>query len=238
MKSTGDGIKSENANWQFKGEVVKNFDEHVSRSVPFYSETQDLVCRISDFFVKKDSVIYDLGSSTGTLLANMSQRHAAKNARFIGIDHEEEMVSKASNKVKSKKINNIEFICDDIVTHEYESTSLVISSYTIQFVHTNHRQELINKIYKSLEWGGGFLMIEKVRAPDARFQDMMIQIYNDFKESQGFTPSEIFAKSQSLKGVMEPFSTSGNLGLLSRAGFVDVMPVSKYVCFEVLLAIK
>ena len=45
---------------------------------------------------------------------------------------------------------------------------------------------MFNKIYKSLKWGGAFLMFEKVRANDARFQDMISQIYMDYKIKQGF----------------------------------------------------
>ena len=51
-------------------------------------------------------------------------------------------------------------------------------------------------------------------------------------------PEEIVAKARSLKGVMEPFSTQGNVEMLKRAGFVDYMTVMKYVCFEGFLAIK
>ena len=66
----------------------------------------------------------------------------------------------------------------------------------------------------------------------------MTQTYNEFKISQGFTSDEIIAKSRSLKGVLEPFSTTGNLDLIKRAGFKDVMTVFKYICFEGFLAIK
>ena len=38
--------------------------------------------------------------------------------------------------------------------------------------------------------------------------------------------------------VLEPFSTQGNLDLLHRAGFVDIIAVCKYLCFEGFLAIK
>ena len=38
--------------------------------------------------------------------------------------------------------------------------------------------------------------------------------------------------------MLEPFSTQGNLDLLARAGFKDVMTLIKYVCFEGFLAIK
>jgi tRNA (cmo5U34)-methyltransferase len=37
---------------------------------------------------------------------------------------------------------------------------------------------------------------------------------------------------------MEPFSSQGNIDMLKRAGFVDIVTVQKYVCFEGFLAIK
>jgi len=76
-------------------------------------------------------------------------------------------------------------------------------------------------------------LFEKVRAPDARFQDMMTSLYNDFKLGKGYTSEEIINKAQSLRGILEPFSTEGNLG-----GFEDIMTIMKYVCFECYLAIK
>ena len=59
-------------------------------------------------------------------------------------------------------------------------------------------------------------MVEKVRGPDARFQDILNQVYIEYKLSQGFSESQIINKSKSLKGILEPFSTRGNLDLLKR----------------------
>ena len=81
-------------------------------------------------------------------------------------------------------------------------------------------------------------MFEKIRGNDARFQDMMGLIYNDFKLDNNFSPSEIIAKSRSLKGVLEPFSSKANIDLLKRAGFKDITTVFKFICFEGFLAIK
>ena len=117
-------------------------------------------------------------------------------------------------------------------------TDLVVSYYCVQFVPPRQRQELINRIYERLNWGGAFILFEKVRAPDARFQDMMVSLYNDHKARSGFSAEEILNKAASLKGVLEPFSSQGNLDLLRRAGFTDIMTVMKYVCFEGFLAIK
>ena len=110
--------------------------------------------------------------------------------------------------------------------------------YTLQFISPAKRQILVNKIYKSLNWGGALFLIEKVRASDARFQDIMNQFYIDFKLSQNYSYEEIISKGRALKGIMEPFSTKGNLDLLKRAGFEDFMTVFKYGCFEGFLAIK
>ena len=54
----------------------------------------------------------------------------------------------------------------------------------------------------------------------------------------GFSPSEILGKAESIKGVLEPFSTDGNIGLLKRAGFVDIMSIYKNICFEGFFCIK
>ncbi len=36
--SVGDGIAAENAAWSFGGDIPKNFEDHVAKSVPFYAE--------------------------------------------------------------------------------------------------------------------------------------------------------------------------------------------------------
>ena len=81
-------------------------------------------------------------------------------------------------------------------------------------------------------------MFEKVRGSDARFQDIMSNLYVNFKTEMGFSASEILGKAESIKGVLEPFSTDGNIGLLKRAGFVDVMSIYKKICFEGFFCIK
>ena len=143
------------------------------------------------------------------------------------------------NYAKSKyKLKNLQFICDDINTFEFEKSDLMISYYTIQFIHPKFRQLLIDKIYNSLNWGGAFIMFEKVRANDARFQDMLTTLYTEFKLNNGYSPEEIIAKTMSLKGVLEPFSSQANVDMLKRAGFIDILTIFKYLNFEGIVAIK
>ena len=235
--SAGDGLKVKNAGWNFTGEVSKKFDEHVTKSVPFYSEGHDLVCQLSDYFIKENSICYELGCSTGTLIKKLADRNSQKpGVRYVGIDIEPDMAALANT--KSVSYSNVQIVTDDILQYELEEADLIVAYFTIQFVRPSERQRLFDKIYSSLKWGGAFLLFEKVRACDARFQDIMTNIYNEYKLNKGYTPDEIMGKSKSLKGILEPFSTQGNLEMLKRSGFVDFMTVMKYVCFEGFLAIK
>jgi tRNA (cmo5U34)-methyltransferase len=238
MSTVGDGLKAENANWKFGGKVADNFDLHAARSIPFYAEGHDLISRLSDFFVSSSSVCYELGCSTGVLTYKLASQNFYKTgSRFIGIDKEKEMIQAARGKVHPLPAN-VEFIEDDILQIELEPTDLIIAYYTVQFIRPAERQRLLTKLYDSLQWGGALIMFEKVRAPDARFQDILTRLYDDYKLEQGYSAEEIISKSRSLKGVLEPFSTQGNIDLLKRAGFVDIMTVMKHLCFEGFLAIK
>ena len=152
------------------------------------------------------------------------------------MDSENDMVEIAKKKLK--KINNVSFYCKDITNYKFDKADLIISYYTIQFVSPRKRQELIDKIYNSLNWGGAFIMFEKTRGNDARFQDIWTAIYSDFKLEQGYSPKEIMNKSRSLKGILEPFSMKGNLDMLKRAGFVDIATIFKYVPFAGFISIK
>jgi tRNA (cmo5U34)-methyltransferase len=233
----GHDIEAGRASWTFDGLVADTFVDHVRQSVPFYDAGHELITSISDYFVRDDSICYEIGTSTGQLLRRLAEHHAHKpGVRWIGIDAVEAMVEKA--RAHCARLPNVEIVADDVLTHSFEKVDLVVSYYCVQFIQPRHRQDLINRIYERLHWGGAFLLFEKVRGPDARFQDMSVAIYNDFKARNGFSADEILNKTSSLKGVLEPFSTEGNLGLLRRAGFTDIMSVMKWVCFEGFLAIK
>lgn len=235
--NVGNNIKKGRANWNFGEEVAENFVDHIRNSVPLYDEGHDLICYLSDFFCKNDSICYELGSATGQLTRKLAEyNHHKPDIKWIGIDKERAMTDKA--KEYCQAVENIEIVCDDIVHYEYEKADMIVSYYTIQFLPERVRQILINRIYESLNWGGALIMFEKVRASDARFQDIAVSMYTDFKIRNGFSSDEIISKAQSLKGVLNPFSTDGNAGLLKRAGFMDILSIMKYICFEGFLAIK
>ena len=170
------------------------------------------------------------------LLGKIAERHENKTElKFIGIEPVKDMYEFACDQSEDPRI---EFENNSVENLDLPKSNLIISYYTMQFISPSIRQAIIEKIYDSLDWGGAFLMFEKVRASDARFQDYASQIYNEFKIDNEFSETEIINKSRSIKGVMEPFSSQANIDLLKRAGFEDVQSIFKWVCFEGFLAIK
>ena len=226
-------IKLKSKSWKFDKLTVPDFDNHVKKSVPFYDVSHDLTTQISSFFLKEKSVCYDLGSSTGVLLDKISKHNLDKKLNLIGIDESNSMVKRAK-----KKFPKINFKKNRLEKSKLKKNDLTISLYTMQFVQPKYRQLIHNKIFKSLNWGGAFVLFEKIRANDARFQDLMNFLYFDFKKNNGLSKEEILNKEQSLRSVLDPYTLKANLDFLKRAGFKDVMPICQYLSFIGLLAIK
>ena len=231
----GHGIRANNARWTFEG-VSNTFEEHIERSIPGYKDGHELVAKLSEWFLHDGATAIEIGCSTGALTRRLANWHEGRGVRFIGIEVQPDMIETARR--LAEPFPDVEFVVDDAVRAEMPRADLVTSYYTMQFIRPSHRQLMFDRIYDALHWGGAFVMFEKVRGPDARFQDMLTTLYTDFKLENGFSEAEIVGKTRSLKGVLEPFSTQANLDLLARAGFKDVMVVWKQLCFEGFLAIK
>ena len=239
--SVGDDITANRGSWSFYDIKHNNFQDHVLKSVPGYSKGHDYITCLSDYFVSSDSQVYDIGCSTGSLIAKLSKYHAnKKSVHFIGIEpcsgFEEEFLTNISS--LNRENHSFEFLQASIEDVELKKADLFISYYTLQFIHPRVRQSIVNSIYESLNWGGGFFLFEKVRGVDARFHEMINLAYLEYKKTVGYTDQEIISKMFSLKGVLEPFSSNENFNFLKRAGFKDITIISKDLCFEGVLAIK
>ena len=238
ISSAGDNINTNVSSWEFGGNTPQSFDEHISKSVPGYSFGQSLIASYSDYFINlTPKLIYDLGCSTGSLLSKIEERHKSKDVSYVGIDIVPEMLEVAK---KRKYINpsRFSFLSQDLMNVDFKSSSIITSYYTLQFILPSVRQNLVNKIYNSLAWGGAFFVFEKTRGPDGRFQDMNSHVYNEYKLNQGYKPEEIFSKSRSLAGVLEPFSDNGNYEMFKRAGFQDIEYIFTNICFKGWICIK
>src|SRR5262245_6058318 len=84
--AVGDDIVVENARWSFEG-LSGSVAEHARKSIPLYDEGHNLICEYSDYFVKPNCVVYDVGTMTGLLAHKLAKWSESKQGvRVIGID--------------------------------------------------------------------------------------------------------------------------------------------------------
>ena len=228
-------MKLKTGAWSFGGKIPNKFEKHISKSVPLYLEGHQIIIKLSDFFLKDESICYDIGCSTGNLLKKISAHSNKKKIILYGIEKEKNMYNYAKSKINYK---NIKFINNDFNKIKLKKSDLIISYYTFQFLSPSIRQIVLKKIFKSLNWGGAFIMFEKIRGNDARFDNILSSLYLEFKEDNRISSESILKKSKSLRGVLEPFSDNGNLGLIRRAGFKDIQTIMQSICFKGYLCIK
>lgn len=228
-------MKLKTEGWSFGGKIPNKFEKHISKSVPLYLEGHQIITRLSDFFLNDESICYNIGCSTGNLLKKISAHSNKKKIILYGIEKEKNMYNYAKSKINYK---NIKFINNDFNKIKLKKSDLIISYYSFQFIRPSIRQIALNKIFKSLNWGGAFIMFEKIRGNDARFDNILSSLYLEFKEDNRISSESILKKSKSLRGVLEPFSDNGNLGLIRRAGFKDIQTIMQSICFKGYLCIK
>lgn len=223
----------ESSNWKFDETVVPVFDEHVKQSVPMYDEIHSLIGDIAGWFIQEDTNVYDIGTSTGKVLRTLLDTYSV-NAKYIGIDNSKEMCKKLQ-----KESSNIEILnCDVTDGFEFNNASLITSVLTIQFIKEEKRQELINSIYKGLNKGSAFIMVEKVIGSNARFNEIWIDLYHEMKLKNGLSEEHVFKKARAIRGVMKPYTVNENIEMLEVAGFKDVDTFFKWNNFVGFIAMK
>ncbi len=228
-------MKLKTGAWSFGGQTPEKFEQHIAKSVPLYVEGHTIIKRLSDYFLTENSTCYDIGCSTANLLCKIHDYTNKKKVNFTGIEVEKKMFQYAKKNIKKRKIK---LLNKDVSKIALKKSNFIISYYTLQFINPSQRQKIIKKIYNSLNWGGAFIFYEKVRGNDARFENILASLYSDFKQDNKLSSKDIVHKSKSLRGILEPFSDFGNLGLIKRAGFKDVQTISQFLCFKGYLCIK
>ena len=225
--------------FEFNEQVARVFDDMLERSVPFYKECQRMVIDLTLHFAQKNSAIYDLGCSTGTLLRSL-MRAIPENQkiRFIGLDNSEAMLNKAHGKLKGhlKRCELVKANLED--DFDLTDASVVIMNYTLQFIPPRRRAVMLKKIYKGLRPEGGLLLIEKVRGESDGLNGLFVDQYYTYKQSQGYSKLEIAKKREALENVLVPLKPGKNRDLLEAAGFCQVDIFFKWFNFAGFLAIK
>jgi len=234
-----DLFKSHNdiANFRFDESVVEVFDDMVKRSVPGYDSMIQMVGLVARMYGKDNTNYYDLGSSTGAITLAISLNNNHKNNKFIAIDNSPDMVKKCQKNL-SKKIDNLEVICEDINETTIQNASIVVLNLTLQFVEVSKRAPLLKKIYDGLNPGGVLIISEKIHFDDNENQEQITQLHLDFKRANGYSELEIANKRQAIENVLISENKKTHINRLKQCGFKEASCYFQCLNFASFLSVK
>lgn len=227
------------APFEFNEGVASVFDDMVARSIPFYGEIHQLIIDLVMRQYQFKGKIVDLGCSTGTTIAMLDTVLASQNdqiPQFVGIDTSAPMLEKARKKCSD--VRNVEFLELDMSDFDFEGTEIVILNYTLQFLKHSARTGLLKKIYDSMVPGGIILLSEKIQSPQAPMQEIITDLYYDFKRRNGYSELEISQKREALENVLVPVTPKEQLEMLEDAGFDHAEMLFRWYNFASYLGIK
>jgi tRNA (cmo5U34)-methyltransferase len=221
MKNIKDISIVENT-WRFDDNVANVFDKHVRQSIPHYENLQNYLASIAEWYLKDNSLIYDLGCSTGTTAIKLSKLSIDTNFTLIGYDDNKKMINLAKKKVKKIKKTNGKFVFQKkniLKIKKFKKANLFYSVLLFPFLGLTERNKLLNKISKSLHDDGALISVEKIRSNNSKFEDIFNQLYFDYKIGQNLSHEEILKKAKSLRSSMHLFSETQTKTMLKNNGF-------------------
>ncbi len=196
---------------------AERFDEHIRLSIRGYVDLLSDCIALSEYFVEDDTVVFDIGCSTGAFLREISRKNRDRcpKTKYIGIDIERNFCKHWNG----SDMDHVSLLVADARTYEIpERCSFVTSIFSLQFISPRDRQIVIDKIYHTLVPGGALVLAEKTFSKHPKLNDMLTSVYYDFKR-QSFTEEEILAKERSLRSLMKLWTEEQIVSSLTTAGF-------------------
>ena len=210
---------------KFDFNTIKDFDKHIQKSIPNYDILLNSILSISDYFITKDTIIYDLGCSTGNLLKKITYPN-----KKIGYDNAEIM--------PTKRNENILFLETDLNNpFDINNACIVYSIFTMQFLNRMNREQYCKTIYEGLNIGGAFILCEKIYQENGLIQEVLSFSHYDYKCSH-FSEEEVIKKERDLRYIMKPNTLKQNIQLLESVGFKFITSFWQSYNFIGLIAIK
>jgi tRNA (cmo5U34)-methyltransferase len=211
----------------FAFDTIKDFDDHISRSIPNYDLLCEAIISIAPYFLLENTPIVDLGCSTGNIMEQLEHEGTK-----YGYD--------ISRNLLPKNHDNCIYALEDIADNNFQmpdQCSLVLSIFTMQFLPRSQRPQLMRKIHESLVEGGAFIWAEKVHGDSPFWEHTLNSSHYDFKH-KWFTSEEILDKERDLRGMMRLQTSNQNVSMAREAGFFDSTLLWKFYNFECHIMVK
>ncbi|MCE2028961.1 carboxy-S-adenosyl-L-methionine synthase CmoA [Sessilibacter corallicola] len=208
--------------FSFNKAVVDVFPDMIKRSVPGYTTIIGMIGDFARRYAREETKCYDLGCSLGAATLSIRHNISVDNCEIVAIDNSQAMIDQAKKLIdRDNSPTPITLLCDDINSIEINNASIVVLNFTLQFIPIAVREALMEKIYNGLIPGGVLILSEKVAFEDPSHNQLMINLYHDFKRANGYSDLEISQKRESLENVLIPETLTTHKNRLKKVGFSD-----------------
>ncbi len=208
----------------FDDKVAQVFEDMINRSVPGYSTIVGMIGVLADRYCLPGSRVYDLGCSLGGASFSIAEQVQLADYEIVAVDNSAAMIERMAERVAAGQFAHQRIECRqaDLLATEITDASVVVLNFTLQFIAPEQRQQLIERIYAGMRPGGILVISEKILFPDAKLNELFIDLYHGFKESMGYSKLEISQKRTALENVLIPETLDSHRARLKTAGFSSV----------------
>ena len=212
-------------------QIAKEYDANRKKFIPCFDDFYGVASDCIDFKGDNPKVL-DLGAGTGILSQFLLEKYP--NAEIVLIDLAEEMLKEAEKRFEGN--DNISFICDDYITHEFNTKfDIIISSLSIHHLTGTEKKVLIEKYYDLLNDGGNFVNADQVLNTNKGVEDYF---KSKLDEHIGEISEKAYGEAKIRRTYDKPSSVDFQLECLKNAGFDRVGIPYKYYVFAVFWAKK
>ncbi|MFA6198827.1 MAG: class I SAM-dependent methyltransferase [Bacteroidales bacterium] len=210
----------------------KEFDLHISNSIRGYDFLLSDIINISNYFIKDDSNVLDIGSSTGKLLRYL---HSENNqASYTGIEPDKNFYIKSKSYTDNINYENIS-LCDfDWYDNQFDFITMI---FTLQFINPNYKKEALEMIYAMLKEHGCFIIAEKIYFENSKIHNIMNSVFYQNKLEK-FSAADILEKEHSLRKMMTNNTSTELTNMLKNAGFRHIEQIWQNFMFVGYMVIK
>ena len=230
---------SDDGPFEFNEAVAAVFPDMLKRSIPGYAASIATIGSLARRYVRPDTRCFDLGCSLGAATLAMRHNITGPGCNIQAIDNSAAMIKRCRKIIADDDAAvPVDVISGDVRDVDIRNASMIVMNYTLHFLPTADRNEMVARICKGMNDGGVFVLSEKIKDEDDRIEDLLIDLHHEQKKRNAYSDSEITRKRAAIENVLVPESLATHRARLSDAGFSNSGVWLRHFNFVSLVAFK
>ena len=225
--------------FEFNEAVAAVFPDMLKRSIPGYAASIITIGSLARRYVRPDTRCFDLGCSLGAATLAMRHNISEPGCRIQAIDSSSAMIKRCRKIIADDDATvPVNVIGGDVRDADIRNASMVVMNYTLHFLPTVDRDEMVARICQGMNDGGVFVLSEKIKGDDDQIENLLVDLHHEQKKRNAYSDSEITRKRTAIENVLVPESLATHRTRLSDAGFSHVGVWLRHFNFVSLVAFK